>query len=177
MGGGRQDGDPSHPPPLEMRIHVKNRRIWVKSTFSHVTWQVSWQVRIRLKVAICPRIPQRVVLARNLFSKIDAGIFYLPTAVSKSARLFPVSSESKNSAYIVKPPLYKLWGRGIPPQSASRQSRGNIFPRRVMISKNKASHSSTHWTVSSLLFFGRKYCCTQSAHNNVTRHANVTRYD
>ena len=125
-GGGDKMATQAIPPPLEMRIHVKNRRIWVKSTFSHVTWQVSWQVRIRLKVAICPRIPQRVVLARNLFSKIDAGIFYLPTAVSKSARLFPVSSESKNSAYIVKPPLYKLWGRGIPTQSASRQSRGNI---------------------------------------------------
>jgi hypothetical protein len=37
-GGGRQDGDPSHPPlPPKMRIPPQNRRIWVKSAFSHVT--------------------------------------------------------------------------------------------------------------------------------------------
>ncbi len=33
-----------------------------------------------------------------------------------------------------------------------------------MISKNKAGHSSTHWTVSSLLFSRRIYCCTQSTY-------------
>jgi hypothetical protein len=46
--------------------------------------------------------------------------------VSKSAYLFPVSCENGYSAYIVNPPLYKLWRGGIWSQSASIHSTNNI---------------------------------------------------
>jgi hypothetical protein len=71
------------------------------------------------------------------------GIFIYHTAVSKSACLFPVSCENKYSAYIVNPPLYKLWSRRIQSQTAALQFRGNlsedsrelfvVFPPRVLL--------------------------------------------
>jgi hypothetical protein len=41
-------------------------------------WKSRDKCGFGVKVAISPPIPQRVVLARNIFSKIDAENFYLP---------------------------------------------------------------------------------------------------
>jgi hypothetical protein len=46
-------------------------------------------------------------------------------------------------------------------QSATLHSTGNISVEGSE-NKNKAGHNSIRETVSSLLFFRRKYCCTQS---------------
>jgi hypothetical protein len=40
------------------------------------------------------------------------GPYISLTAVSKSARLFPVSWEIKYASYVVESQLYELWGRG-----------------------------------------------------------------
>jgi hypothetical protein len=98
VGGWRQEGDPSHPPlpPQEADSPPKQADL-VKSAFSHVTVgpkttkgpDVASHVTkcgFGVKVAISPQIPQRVVLARNLFSKIDAGNFYL---LSCSVKICP----------------------------------------------------------------------------------------
>ncbi len=166
-GGRSQDGEPSHPPPPPQRSGFTSKTGGFGQSSHFPMWRlvpkvargpdvkVMWQVRNGVKVAISPPIPQWVVLARNLFRR---GIFFYFTAVSKFARLFPVSCENGYSAYIVNPPLYKLRGGEIHSQSASLQSRATS-PRRVVISNNKAGHISTHWTVSSLLFSCRKYCC------------------
>jgi hypothetical protein len=102
-----------------------------------------------VKVAIFPQIPQLMGLERNLFSKMCAGNFIYLTAVSKSAYLFPVSCENRYSAYIVNPPLYKLWRRGILSQSLSLQSSGNISEE----SRDKQEQSRPHQhTLDSKLF-------------------------
>ncbi len=90
-GGGRGEArwrpKPSPPPPWN-RFTPKTGGFGQSSHFP--TWglvpkvakgpdvEVMWQVWIWGKLAISLPIPQRVVLARNLFIKIDARNFYLP---------------------------------------------------------------------------------------------------
>jgi hypothetical protein len=116
-----------------------------------------------VKVTIFPQIPQLMGLERNLFSKMCAGNFIYLTAVSKSAYLFPVSCENRYSAYIVIR-HYISCGEGEYCLNRCHFNPEATSPRRVGISKNRAGHISTHWTVSSLLFSRQKYCCTQSTY-------------
>ncbi len=82
---------------------------------------------------------QERLLPRDVAKSMRAIFIYL-TAVSKSARLFPVSCENDYSAYIVNLPLYKLWRGKTPSQSASLQSRGNISKE----SRDKQEQSRPH---------------------------------
>jgi hypothetical protein len=151
---------PSPPPPTKKRIHppkqvdlVKVANIphdgWSPKSPRDQMWKSHDKCRFGVKVAISPAIPQWVVLARKLFAKYMWGIFIYLTAVSKSACLCPVSCENEYSAYIVNPPLYKLWRGGIQSQSASLQSRGNNSEE----SRDKQEQSRPHQhTLDSKLF-------------------------
>ncbi len=129
----------------------------VNVAISHVTigpprdqmWKSHDKCGFGVKVAIAPPIPQRVVLTRNLFSKMDARIFFLPYCSVKNCP--PLSCELRDgySAYIVNPPPYKLWTGGIQSQSASLQSKGNISEEN----RDKQEQSRPHQhTMDSKLF-------------------------
>ncbi len=148
------------PPPPKKRIHPpKTGRFGQSSHFP--TWQlvpkvpegpdveVTRQVRIWVKVAISPPIPQWLVLARNLFSKIGAGNFYLPYCSVKICP--PLSCELWEwySAYIVNPLLYKLRRGGIQSQLMSLHPIGNISKEN----RDKQEQSRPHQhTLDSKIF-------------------------
>ncbi len=120
--------------------------------------------RIWCKTATSLLIPQWRVFTRNLFNKIDTEASYLPY---RSVKIhLPLSCELENQirALCSKYALYKLWGRGRTPSVSVTSFQRQHLRGELWLSKNKAEHSSAQWTVSSLLFSRRKYCCTQSAY-------------
>ncbi len=77
------------------------------------------------KVAIFLPTPLQVVLARNLFSKLEAGASHLPDCSVKVCLPLSSSCENGYSAYIVS--HYISWGEGgIQSQLASLHSTDNI---------------------------------------------------
>ncbi len=145
-GGGIKMAKQAILPTPKRRILPPNRQIWSKAP------SPTWRSRSHdmcgfgVKVAISPWIPQRMSLARNPFSKMYAGNFYLPYC---SVKICPPPSRGlweRLFCLYSKSALYKLWRgkiqRHFNPEATS--------PRRVVI-KQEQSRLLQH-TLDSKLF-------------------------
>ncbi len=148
-GGVKMETQAIPPPPPRGGFSPKTGRIWSQPP------SPTWHSRshdmcgIGVKVAIFLQIPQLMGLARNLFSKMYAGNFYLPYCSVKICP--PLSCELWERLFCIysKSALYKL--RRVKFSLSPRHSNPEATsPRRVVI-KQEQSRPLQH-TLDSELF-------------------------